>query len=723
MLQKALRTLPPTLDQTYERILVRISEDYSQHAIRMLQWLAFSARPLSVDEVAEVAAVDGKRDPAFDPDEVLESPFDALVICSSLITLTTHYDNELGKPPKYVIALAHYSVKEYLLSDRIRVGKAAKYSMQDTVCHEAIAMSCLGYLLQLQQPELTKDDVEKVGLARYSAEFWSSHARKARERTKEISQIALRLCSKGNPAYLNWIRLFDPEQPWNGPDLQKDTEDVQAPLYYAACLDLRDVVKLLLDNYADVNAQGGEYGNALHAASFRGRERIVKLLLDKYADVNAQGGRYGNALQAASYRGHEQIVKLLLDKYADVNAQGGPFGNALQAASYRGHEQIVKLLLNNYADVNTQGGYFSSALQAASYEGHEQIVKLLLDHGAVVSATSMSAPTDSGYASQRRVDDLVSQYVQGQGHDQSLHIKRESKMTTINAYEVEVELEDIRSAESDQESISSMVSTNRSKAELLAVKHLTSFFAQLIDLRPLHVLALQKIDQRRFIRNYMKILKFYCRRLLQESTNSTEKDIANTLRSRLNRENIAEGIANQLVRIDEEESRPPDKMFEQTSGKEYLENWLRTMRNTNPHQPYEAEQEPTIDSYSSNDSDYESDTDSDSGAEHAPATAEFINIDRAERFLRGGPAFRNLVLDIRLLILPGPLREIFESTPKASLQISSNNDTSWMNGMKAFLEEYTRFDWDWWPLMPRVPDLGLGQQRLQWKVGGAFSFP
>ncbi|OCK72824.1 hypothetical protein K432DRAFT_278319, partial [Lepidopterella palustris CBS 459.81] len=64
------------------------------------------------------------------------------------------------------------------------------------------------------------------------------------------------------------------------------------------------------------------------------------LLLDKGADVNAQGGEYGNALYAASDRDHEQVVRLLLDKGADVNAQGGEYGNALQAASYRGHEQV-----------------------------------------------------------------------------------------------------------------------------------------------------------------------------------------------------------------------------------------------------------------------------------------------------------------------------------------------------------------------------------------------
>jgi hypothetical protein len=42
----------------------------------------------------------------------------------------------------------------------------------------------------------------------------------------------------------------------------------------------------------------------------------------------AQGGYYGNALQAASYRGHEGVVKMLLDARADVNVQGGYYGNS-----------------------------------------------------------------------------------------------------------------------------------------------------------------------------------------------------------------------------------------------------------------------------------------------------------------------------------------------------------------------------------------------------------
>jgi len=76
----------------------------------------------------------------------------------------------------------------------------------------------------------------------------------------------------------------------------------------------------------------------------------VELLLDKGANVNAQGGYYGNALQAASYHGYEAIMKLLLDKGANVNAQGGYFGNALRAASEGGHEAIANLLFDKGVD-------------------------------------------------------------------------------------------------------------------------------------------------------------------------------------------------------------------------------------------------------------------------------------------------------------------------------------------------------------------------------------
>jgi len=39
--------------------------------------------------------------------------------------------------------------------------------------------------------------------------------------------------------------------------------------------------------------------------------------------VNAEAGNYGNALQAVSNGGHGKVVQILVDAGADVNAKGG----------------------------------------------------------------------------------------------------------------------------------------------------------------------------------------------------------------------------------------------------------------------------------------------------------------------------------------------------------------------------------------------------------------
>ncbi|KAH8621149.1 HET-domain-containing protein [Alternaria alternata] len=321
MLRKSLASLPRTLDQTYDRILTAIGEEYSEYAMRILQWLTFSARPLSVEEVAEVVAIDVARDPAFDRDEVLEDPLEALNICSSLVTITTNEVDRRSGSAQRIVALAHYSVQEYLVSDRIRQGLAKQYSMQEAECQSAITRGSLKYLMQLQQP-LKRETLQVFLLARYSAEFWSSHLRKTGDEMEQISQFTMGLLAREEPAYLNWLRLHDPDRPWQEPNLEKSDDNIPMPLYYAALLGFSTVTRLLLDAGADVNAQGGEYGNALQAASERGYVQVAKLLLDAGADVNAQGGGHGNALQAASQEGHEQVVKMLLDAGAEVNAQG-----------------------------------------------------------------------------------------------------------------------------------------------------------------------------------------------------------------------------------------------------------------------------------------------------------------------------------------------------------------------------------------------------------------
>jgi hypothetical protein len=89
MLRKNLSSLPDTLDEMYDRILSSVQQHHRTHVHKILQWLAFSARPLTLAEVAEAIAVDLDAGVLLDFDERIIKPHDILAICSGLVTTSS----------------------------------------------------------------------------------------------------------------------------------------------------------------------------------------------------------------------------------------------------------------------------------------------------------------------------------------------------------------------------------------------------------------------------------------------------------------------------------------------------------------------------------------------------------------------------------------------------------------------------------------------------------
>ncbi|KAL8811242.1 MAG: hypothetical protein Q9223_007574, partial [Gallowayella weberi] len=397
------------LDAAYREALHRIEGQLDNDrglAKRVLSWITFAKRPLTTAEICCGLAVEPDK-AEIDPESVYNSE-DLVSVCAGLVVV----DHESG-----IIRLVHYTTQEYFE----RIGDVWNPGGQ---LH--ITIACLTYLsfTTFQSGSCSTDKefderLQQHQFLDYAAKHWGYHARVVEADVTDLAYTFLQggLLSSaiqvvGAPDYhyegysTNYVRmtalhytaqfglagitervLAAVDEPVTKTVNAKDSRG-NSPLSTAAWNGHGEMTKTLLDNGANVNAQGGDYGNALQAASVGGYEQVVKILLDKGADINAQGGHYGNALQAASLRGHEQVVKILLDKGADVNAQRGHYGNALQAASFGGYEQVVKILLDKGADINAQSGYYENALQAGSFEGHEQVVKILLDKGADINAQS-----------------------------------------------------------------------------------------------------------------------------------------------------------------------------------------------------------------------------------------------------------------------------------------------------------------------------------------------
>jgi ankyrin repeat protein len=419
--------------------------------------LAFSIRPLTIAEIAEVVAIDIDRDPAFDAEEVLEDPLDILDICTSLITITpkaeseeidTDYadiDGDVGEETdedadededtdedtdedededsiysgtssheltEQYVQLAHYSVKEYLISDRIQQSRARNYGIEAASCNDFLAQSCIAYITHPNDRiPFSDEQPEGFELANYAFMYWQAHVQAAGKMTGALGRRIMDFFLPGNDSYTAWAQRpwamgwgVNPPKAFYGVDGDQFVfgdaakNESPSPLHIAVCFGWESIVEQVLASGADINSTSESIGTPLYVAASVPNEKIVQYLLDAGADVNVLGGKLGGALQAAVRSwcpsGHyypgkdsdvrQRIAEALLSAGANVNAKCRIYGTAL-AASVSCGVNVVRLLLNAGAEVNPKDERFDTPLMRAAFYCNENVVKLLLDAGAEVN--------------------------------------------------------------------------------------------------------------------------------------------------------------------------------------------------------------------------------------------------------------------------------------------------------------------------------------------------
>jgi hypothetical protein len=87
-MMKQLASLPKDLLETYDRIILCIEAERIEDAKRFLQWIAFSARPMSLEEIAEAVVVGfvSEDGPVYDPERRYKNSRNVLDVCSSLVS-------------------------------------------------------------------------------------------------------------------------------------------------------------------------------------------------------------------------------------------------------------------------------------------------------------------------------------------------------------------------------------------------------------------------------------------------------------------------------------------------------------------------------------------------------------------------------------------------------------------------------------------------------------
>jgi ankyrin repeat protein len=411
-----LSELPVSLDETYERVLKAIPRSIVDHAHRLLQCLVAAVRPLRIEELAEVLAVDLIADgvPELKDNWRWEDQGEAVLsTCSSLIAIVHDGHSRM-------VQFSHFSVREFLTSERLASASpsaSSYFHVSLGLAHTVMVQVCLSVLLRLDS-DIDEATIEGSPLVEYAVQYWADHA----EFEGVLSHVPHAVdvfLNADHHHFAVWLWLSRSIHSLSLRTETRPTPLEAAPLYYMAGRGFLGLVRhLVLGRPQDVHARAGPYGTPLHAALHEGHVEVFRLLLqhcrDEHVDVRDFQGQ--TTFHVAASDGLLDVIQMLLEHNADMNVRDNvgetPLHGILEYINYKVADSdsffdVIRFLLKHGADVDAQNDTHWTPLHRASCCGSIRATDLLLGHNANVHARNNEGRTALHYAMQSEVARLL----------------------------------------------------------------------------------------------------------------------------------------------------------------------------------------------------------------------------------------------------------------------------------------------------------------------------
>ncbi|KAK0648274.1 ankyrin repeat-containing domain protein [Cercophora newfieldiana] len=362
-----VESLPWTTDKMYDLAFERCEPAVRAPLTPLLQWVLYSVRPLSLNELAVVPGLATPGDLTWEDlklDTHLRLAGDIRPLKGSLV-----------RPAGLQVHAIHSSMEPAL-------AKIWRKGGQDP--EMAVFTQCLKYLelafqhlpdIAVTNPQSPTDLVPSgkgdnwrvFALLGYGVTHWSYHYRRVRDRLDDSSKDwVLRFITSNSPLLFKLHELYAGKQSERFPAF--DT-----PLKLASRFGLVSIVQRLLPGLKATSDFSSALGEALDLAAGYNHTDVAELLL-------LEGAPCVNALCLASKNGFFDIVKSLVEKRPDViNNKDDEGRSPFLLAALNGNETIGAYLLDHGAKVVVDDTLRnkSTVLHVAARTGQSKVLKLI----------------------------------------------------------------------------------------------------------------------------------------------------------------------------------------------------------------------------------------------------------------------------------------------------------------------------------------------------------
>ena len=314
-IKRRIQIIPSELRELYQELLQGIPDEDLPHSLRLIQWICFALRPLSLEELRFATIVDENTPHRTISDCQNAEECDYAETDEQMKKRIRHLSRGLAEAKQHgniwIAQFIHQSVNDYLIQSGLQI--LDKHSSGNAIgrAHFQLSRSCIKYMAMEEISSLSRPYDQNLELnfplLQYAITYWTSHVEEVEKTRMSQEDLLIFFHPPSSNLLQLWIHMYSKIDPIRSPPPKTTL------LHIASRYCLSSVLSATLNlNDVEADPKDGHHQTPLSWAVRNRHETIVKLLIERDdVDANSKDVDGRTPLSWALRYKHEMVAKLL----------------------------------------------------------------------------------------------------------------------------------------------------------------------------------------------------------------------------------------------------------------------------------------------------------------------------------------------------------------------------------------------------------------------------